>query len=131
MSELWTGCLILDQLPHICTLFFTMNLIILGLSRTRVVCPNIGHPALASSFEVYALCKVCRHTMKIINHHSKAETISKLTVHALFLFFTCKNLYLGNDEVRVGCPKLEHTKLINYLNESKLLYLVMDLIDNE
>ena len=54
-------------------------------SVIRVVCPNVGHPALTASFtkyrfSVYAFCKCCRHATKIINHHSKSTTISKLTV---------------------------------------------------
>ena len=34
-------------------------------------------------------------------------------------FFTCKNLYFVNDEVRTGCPKLGHTNLyhvVDYLD---------------
>ena len=53
-------------------------------SSYRVVCPKVGHTALTSSYLVYAL-SCCRHNMKIINHHSKAETISKLTVHSQLL----------------------------------------------
>ena len=44
--------------------------------RHRVVRPNFGHPAITSSFQLYALCRCCRHDTKISNHHSKAETIS-------------------------------------------------------
>ena len=52
---------------------------------SRIVCHIFGHPALTSSFQVYVLCRCCRHATKIINHHSKAETISKLTVHLQLL----------------------------------------------
>ena len=48
--------------------------------------------------------------MKIKNRHLKAETISKQTIVAK-LFFTCKNLYFEKDEIKAGCPKLEHTPL--------------------
>ena len=30
----------------------------------RAVCPNFGHPALTSSFYVYAHCRCCRHAKK-------------------------------------------------------------------
>ena len=41
----------------------------------RVVCPNFGHPALTSQFQVHALCRSCRHATRIINYHFKAEMI--------------------------------------------------------
>ena len=45
----------------------------------RVVCPNFGHPALISSFYRFKhLC--CRHATKMLDHHSKAETIPKQTL---------------------------------------------------
>ena len=63
------------------------------------VCKGIGQCALTSSFQVHALCRCCRQK---INHHLKAETISKLRVHSLF--FTCKSLYLVNAEVKARYP---------------------------
>ena len=46
---------------------------------------------------------------KMINNHSKSETISKLTAHKHICW---KNLYFVNDEVRAGCPKLGHNTLV-------------------
>ena len=77
---------------------------------TRVACPNFDTL-------VYKLCRCCRHTTKIINHHSKAETISKLRVHSQLLqnlFSPAKVLCFVNNEDRAGCPKLGHTTLISY-----------------
>ena len=54
-------------------------------SLIQVVCPNFKHPTLNSSFQVYALCRCCRHASKIVNHHSKAETILKVTVYSQLL----------------------------------------------
>ena len=54
----------------------------------------------------------CRHATKMINHHSKAETISNLAVHSKLLqiyFSPAKNLYFVNNKVRAGCPKLGQT----------------------
>ena len=55
---------------------------------------------------------------KIINRHSKAETISKLngpfTIGAK-LSFTCKNVYFMNDEVRAGFSNLGHTTLVIFI----------------
>ena len=79
-----------------------------------MVCSNFGHPALTSSFKVYALCKCHRHATKIIHHHSKAQTNWKLTVHLQLLqnyASPAKNLNYVNDEVRAGCLKLGHTTL--------------------
>ena len=45
----------------------------------------------------------------MINHHWKAEIISKLTVHSQLLF---NNFSLANDEVRAGCPELVNTILM-------------------
>ena len=44
-----------------------------------------GSVALTSSFQVYAPRRCCRYVKKMIKHHPKAETISKLTVYAQLL----------------------------------------------
>ena len=51
---------------------------------------------------------------QIINHHSKAETISNLTVNSQLFqnnFTSAKNIYSVKDEVRAGCPKIGHANL--------------------
>ena len=78
----------------------------------RVVCPNFGHPALTSPFWINALCR-------LINHHSEAEIISKLTVlsQLLHFFLFCKWRSFGRvSEVRAHYPSW-HTlvNLIPYL----------------
>ena len=56
---------------------------------------------------------------KIINRHSKAEKISKLTVLLELLqnYISFAKFQFLNDGVRAGCPKLGHTtqlkKLLN------------------
>ena len=59
-----------------------------------VVCTNFGRPALTSSFQVYALCSAAVWPC-YENHHSKAETISKLTFHSQLLqnYFSPGKLY--------------------------------------
>ena len=52
--------------------------------------------------------------MKIVNHHWRAETIPKLTVHSQLLlnyFLHAEILYFVNEEVRAGCPKLGRATL--------------------
>ena len=74
--------------------------------RYRVVYPYFEHPALTSSFQVHALCRCCRQATTNINHHSKAEIISKLTVHSQLLqhyFSSAKNVCFVNEEVWAGC----------------------------
>ena len=46
----------------------------------RVVFPNFWHPALTSSFYVYALSRCCRHATKMNKSPFESWTISKLTV---------------------------------------------------
>ena len=55
-----------------------------------VVCPNIGHPALTSSFSVYALCKCCRHATKEINHHVRKM---KQLQNGLSIHNCCKSIF--------------------------------------
>ena len=95
-SSLYLYIFISKRVPQICV---------------RVVCPNFGHPAL--TFQVYALCRCCRHATKIINHHSKVETISKMTVHLQLLqnYFTLTKIYIDKfrsqdslSEVRAHYP---------------------------
>ena len=99
-----------NQSPAFIQTYFNLS------NAYRVVCSNFGHPALTSSFQVYALCICCRHTTKITNHDSKAETILKLTVDSQLLpnyFFRLQKSIFVNDEVRAGCLKLGHTTLRN------------------
>ena len=70
----------INNLNHNEFIYFFLNF------NIRVVCPNFEHPVLTFSFMVYAICRFCRHATKIINHHSKAETISKLTVRCKTIF---------------------------------------------
>ena len=58
------------------------NALINALKTSNFFLESVGkragyllHPALAWSLKVYALCRCCRHGMKIVNHYSKAETI--------------------------------------------------------
>ena len=95
------------------------NYVVVVCNRTmndigRVVGPKFKHTVLTSSFQIHARCRCCRHTTKMINlaHYSKAETISKLTVHSQLL----QNYFLlqfVNYEVWSGCPKLGQTDLLD------------------
>ena len=67
--------------------------------------------------KLHNICRCCRHATKIINHQAirklnNFKTDSPLTIVAK-LFFTSKNLYFVNYEVRAGCPKLGHITLIS------------------
>ena len=48
-----------------------------------IACPNFDTLPLTSSFQFSHTveCRCCRDATKIINHHLKAETISKLTIY--------------------------------------------------
>ena len=70
---------------------------IIKVKTNRAVCPDL--------VILGSLCRCFRHATIIINHRSKAGTISKLTVYLqLMLFFTCRNFYFVNDKVRGTHP---------------------------
>ena len=61
----------------------------MACSTHRVACLKFGHPALSSEFYNYTLIKEFVAAVGIIliilNHHSKAEGISKQTVRSQIL----------------------------------------------
>ena len=51
------------------------------IPKARVVYPNCGNPALTSSSRFTHFVDAVGYATKMINHNSKTETISKLTIH--------------------------------------------------
>ena len=62
-----------------------IKILLAHFHRTPQQLLQLRQCALTLSFQVNALCRCCRHYTKLINHLSKAEQISKLTVHLQLL----------------------------------------------